>query len=148
MGRNAGRVVVTDTRSATQNRTLLEISSGAYHEDPDGNGGPTANGTQRHQLLAKLMNNTTTVSNCFIVFATAGYFEAYEDTISVPGESFWRIGGRIGLDLDEDGDPTNDAGWEQRAVFVIDRTELLDAYNAETGELDWERLVRYQATLK
>ena len=41
----------------------------------------------------------------------------------------FRIGGRMGLELD--------AGWEQWAVFVIDRTEPLNAHDSDIGEFDW-----------
>ena len=53
----------------------------------------------------------------------------------------------MGLDLNEDGDETNDEGWEQRAVFVIDRTEAFDAFDAASGEFEWERLVKHRLDL-
>ena len=58
-----------------------------------------------------------------------------------------RIGGRMGLDLDADSDEQNDAGWEQRAAFIVDRTELINAYDSTTGSFDWQRLVKYRVDL-
>lgn len=117
------------------NRNWMEVGSTEYHTDPDNatNPAPTSTPVQRQQLLSKILNNTTTSSNTFVVFATAAYFEAYED----PNTGFWRVGGRIDL---EDADSAN-PGWQQRAVFVIDRTELLNALDPGTGDFDWERLV-------
>ena len=89
------------------------------------------------------MNNTTTVSNTFIIYGTAAYFEAYED----PATGLIQVGGRMGLDLDSDSDETNDPGWEQRAVFIIDRTELYNAYDPGTGSVDWKRLIKNRTNL-
>jgi hypothetical protein len=130
------------------NRTWLELATPAFHARPgdsnlDGsetladNTSNTAH--QRHAMLSKVMNNTTTVSNCFIVYGTAAYFEVYEDPVT----GLHRVGGRF--DLDGDGDETND---QQRAVFVIDRTEAYKAFDAGTGDFDWKRLVKAQATIE
>ncbi|MEZ6039479.1 MAG: hypothetical protein R3C20_03165 [Planctomycetaceae bacterium] len=54
------------------NRNWLETGTANYHQDPD-SVSATANGMQRHHLLSKILNNTTTTSNCFIVYATVGY---------------------------------------------------------------------------
>jgi hypothetical protein len=93
---------------------------------------------QRHQMLSKILNNTTTVSNTFLVYVTAGYFESYED----PTTNLIRVGGRF--DLDGDTDPTNDF---QREVLVIDRSELLGAYDSGTGSLDWRKLVKHRVKI-
>jgi hypothetical protein len=98
---------------------------------------------EHHQLLSKIMNNTTTVSNTFIMYGTAAYFEVYED----PATGLVQVGGRMGLDLDADSDPRNDAGWEQRAVFILDRTELFNAYDPGSGSVDWKRLVKHRVNL-
>ncbi len=93
----------------------------------------------RHPILSKIMNNTTTVSNTFIVYGTAAYFEVHEDTAS----GLFQVGGRF--DLDGNGDETDD---QQRAVFVIDRTEAFEAFDPGTGDFDWKRLVKSQVTIK
>ena len=92
-------------------------------------------------MLSKILNNTTTVSNTFIVFATAAYYEAYED----PATGFVRVGGR--MDLDESSVDSN-PGWQQRAVFIIDRTEAYNAFDRGSGDFDWQRLVKYQAIIE
>jgi hypothetical protein len=123
------------------NRHWLEVGDQAYHTS--NSGAPTATPTEHHQLLSKIINNTTTTSNTFIIFGTAAYFAAHEDA----GSGLFQIGGRMGLDLDGDSDQTNDAGWEQRAVFVVDRTEFYNAFDAASGTVDWKRLVKYRIDL-
>lgn len=125
----------------TTNRHWLELADPVLHANPNSVSGigQMSNATTRHQILSKIMNNTTTVSNCFIVYGTAAYFEAYED----PTTGLVRVGGR--LDLDGDGDETND---QQRAVFVIDRTDAFEAYDAGSGDFDWKRLVKARVTIE
>jgi len=128
------------------NRQWLEVGSralnrlpGDFNEDGTNEEHRFAAIPQRHQVLSKIMNNTTTVSNCFIVYGVAAYFEAYED----PTTGLIQVGGRY--DLDADGDPAND---EQRAVYIIDRTEAFNAYDPGSGSFDWKRLVKSQLTIK
>lgn len=127
------------------NRHWLEVGSAAYHRLPgDFNADLSeerrfAAVSQRHQILSKILNNTTTVSNCFIAYGVAAYFEAYEE----PTTGLIRVGGRY--DLDGDGNTAND---EQRAVFIIDRTEAFNAYDPGTGDFDWKRLVKNQVIIK
>ncbi|MCA9012027.1 MAG: hypothetical protein KDB01_19880, partial [Planctomycetaceae bacterium] len=102
------------------NRHWLEVGDRAYHMSNAG--APTASAVEHHQVLSKIINNTTTVSNTFIIYGTAAYFEASEHA-----SGLIQVGGRMGLDLDGDSDQTNDAGWEQRAVFIVDRTEIYNA---------------------
>jgi len=132
---------------AETNRHWLEVGSATYHQFP-GNMDESADGSeerrfsavsQRHQVLSKILNNTTTVSNCFIVYGVAAYFEAYEE----PTTGLIRVGGRYDLD------PTDGLGNdEQRAVFIIDRTEAFNAYDPGTGDFDWKRLVKDQVIIK
>ena len=124
------------------NRHWLEVGTTTFHDNPNTVSAATSQ-RERHQILGKLYNNTTTVSDSFIIYGTAAYFRAYED----PASGLIRVGERMGLDLDADNNETNDAGWEQRAVFIIDRTELLNAYDKGTGSFDWQRLVKYRADL-
>jgi hypothetical protein len=131
------------------NRHWLELANTAFHKNPDdtnGDGivdsadGPKTNtAMQRHAILGKILNNTTTVSNTFIVYGTAAYFEVYEDQTT----GLQQVGGRY--DLDQDGDPAND---QQRAVFVIDRTEAYEAFDPGTGDFDWKRLVKARAEIE
>ncbi|MCA9063166.1 MAG: hypothetical protein KDA96_08905 [Planctomycetaceae bacterium] len=125
----------------SEKRHWLEVGGRGFHKNPD-SASLSANAVTRHQLLSKVMNNTTTTSNAFIVYITAAYFESIETP-----QGLVRVGGRMGLDTDGDGDPTNDAGWEKRAVFIIDRSELFHAYDSASGGFDWERLVKYRADL-
>lgn len=128
--------------SVDNNRTWLEVGDQAFHRQPN----LQSNGAMRHQLLSKLLTNTTTISNAFVVYGTAAYFEATEDS-----NGFVRVGGRLDLDGDTvtsgvSSDTTS--GWEKRSVFVIDRTEAYRAFDAASGSFDWERLIKYRADLQ
>ncbi|MEI7699569.1 MAG: hypothetical protein WCK86_07230 [Planctomycetia bacterium] len=121
---------VLDSDVAT-NRHWLEVNDPQQHKNPR----PTSL-MHQHQVLSKIMNNTTTVSNTFIVYATAGYFEAVEHQVGGEGTGLYRIGSRIALD---GSDPEKS---QQRAVFIIDRTEAFKAYDPGSGDFDWKRLVK------
>ena len=140
-GNTAYNDAIDAINDPNSNRHWLEIGDRNYHKTNAGIG--TATTVEHHQLLSKIMNNTTTVSNTFLAYGTAAYFEARED----PATGLIQVGGRMGLDLDSDSDQTNDAGWEQRAVFIIDRTELYNAYDPGTGSVDWKRLIKNRTNL-
>ncbi len=130
-----------------QNRHWLEVATRIQHEKAYLNNTDLTkpNAVQQHQLLSKILNNTTSTSNTFIVFATVGYFEAVE---SPAGSGMIRIGSRIDLNL-ADGKPQFDGdGWRQKAVFVIDRTEAAKAYDSASGSIDWSRLVKARITIE
>ncbi len=84
----------------------------------------------RHRILSKIIGNTTTRSNVFVVFATIGMFECKE-----LANGAVRIGGQI----DVDGDGNKDT---HRAVFIIDRSTAEDAYDKGSGTFDWKKLVK------
>jgi hypothetical protein len=123
------------------NRHWLEVGNRAFHIDPTTGDEYTATMVQKHQVLSKIINNVTTVSNCFIVYGTAAYFEAIPD---LAGSGEFRVGGRMSISPDP---ADTSAGWERRAIFVIDRTELFNAYDPGSGSFDWERLVKYRIDL-
>ena len=120
------------------NRNWLEIGTVGAHQTPN----RSTTTMEKYQLLGKLQNNTTTVSNCFIVFATAGYFEAKEHT-TAPNIGLVQVGGP--LDVDGDGATADD---RKRAVFIIDRTEALNAFDAPSGSFDWSQLVRARLNIQ
>lgn len=114
------------------NRHWLEVGNASEHDFPD----IRSSAQQRYQLLGKVQNNSTTVSNTFVVFATAGFFEAFEHTTGT-NAGLVQVGGP--LDMDGDSQTTDD---RKRAVFLIDRTEALNAYDPGTGGFDWSQLVK------
>lgn len=130
------RELRTDTATVTQDRTWLEVGN------PANFAATATTHRETQQLLSKIYNNSSTTSDVFIVYATAAYFNAYDDP-----SGLFRLGGRIGLDLDNNSVETDDAGWEQRAVFVFDRSELVNAFDETTGSFDWQRLIKYRADL-
>lgn len=125
---------VADTDVETD-RHWLEVSDATQHKIPEA----STSTHHKHQILSKVIGNTTTVSNTFVVHATAAYFEAYED----PATGLIRVGGRF--DFNEDGNAKND---QQRAMFIIDRTAAFEAYDPGTGDFNWERLVKARVTIQ
>lgn len=128
--------VDTGADAAATNRHWLEVGNANQHRLDS-----SAALMHQHQILAKMIGNTTTVSNTFVVFATAAYFEAVEHKVNNVGTGLYRIGSRIDIDT-ADGKKDSNPGWQQRAVFVIDRTEAFKAFDPGTGDFDWQRLVR------
>ena len=66
-----------------------------------------------------------------------------------------RVGGRVDLDNPSDnGDSREDAGedhstgWQQRAMFIIDRTDAINALDTGSGSFDWERLIKHEAIIE
>ena len=89
----------------------------------------TVDPTLRHRLLSKVVNNSTTRSNCFVVFVTIGMFECVEKS-----DGSIRVGGQI--DVDGDGQPDM-----HRAVFIIDRSNAEEAYDKASKTFDWKKLI-------
>ena len=89
----------------------------------------TVDPTLRHRLLSKMVNNTSTRSNCFLVFVTIGMFECKE----LPNGAT-----RVGAPMDVDGDGQPDT---HRAVFIIDRSIAEEAYDKGSKSFDWKKLV-------
>ena len=54
---------------------------------------------------------------------------------------------QVGGPLDVDGDSQTDDD-RKRAVFLIDRTEALNAYDAPSGSFDWSHLVKARLNIQ
>ena len=123
------------------NRHWLEVADQNQHK----NAGSTSL-MHQHQVLSKLMNNTTTASNVFVVYATAGYFEAVEHKLSTGvGTGIYRVGRRINIDGGTE--QPGQTGYQQRAMFIIDRSEAFDAWDPGAGNVDWKKLVKGEVYL-
>ena len=83
----------------------------------------------RYRLLSKIAGNTTTRSNVFVVQATVGMFACKELSNGAV-----RIGGQ--MDVDKNGTPDS-----HRAIFIIDRSAIEDAYDKGSRTFDWKKLV-------
>jgi hypothetical protein len=92
----------------------------------------------RHRLLSKIYGNSTTRSNCFVVFVTIGMFECIQTTPAGATEPVVRIGGPLNLPS-----PPNPANTHEtyRAVFIIDRSEAEQAFDPGGTTFDWRKLV-------
>src|SRR5262249_54559417 len=72
----------------------------------------TTDPLRRFELLVKLMNNLTTRSNVFAVWATAGFFEVVDDStlpVKLGAEMVW---------------PNTQATIRKRMFAILDRTQL------------------------
>lgn len=103
----------------------------------------------RRRIMNKILNNTTTRSNVFVVFTSIKYFRAMETNggirIGGPLKSFTNTSTLPGSPPDR-----TDAGWqpEHRAFFVIDRSQLEKAYDRATGKIDFRPLVEFRQVLQ
>ncbi len=117
---------IPSSNPAADQRRLFELATRPEHTANP----PTVPSGIRHRLLSKVIGNSTTRSNVFVVFATIGMFECYEN----PTTGAVRIGGQ--MDVDNDGSPDT-----HRAVFIIDRSAAEEAYDKGSGTFDWKKLV-------
>ena len=83
----------------------------------------------RNRLLSKIIGNTTTRSNVFVVHATIGMFACKEYA-----DGSVRVGGQ----MDVDGDGSADT---HRAIFIVDRSVVEEAYDKGSGTFDWKKLL-------
>ena len=81
-----------------------------------------------------------------IVPSDGGKFEVTVNG-QLTGTGLYRIGSRIDIDT-TDGNSNQNPGWQQRAVFVIDRTEAFRAYDPGSGDFDWKRLIKARAEIE
>ncbi|GAB4144957.1 MAG: hypothetical protein Tsb009_16910 [Planctomycetaceae bacterium] len=102
---------IQDSASHLQNRRLFEVGSLAQHTNRETT--TSIDYTTRSRLLSKVMNNSTTRSNVFVIFVQIDYFEAKEVTSST-GEKVVRIGRKL---------PTSPG---YRKVYVVDRSKAMN----------------------
>jgi hypothetical protein len=126
------------TASSAAGRRLFELAneneftfltSGATPIDP----------LMRHRLLSKMIGNTTTRSNCFVVFVTIGMFECVQVTPAGSTEAATRIG----APLLQGGAPVT-----YRKAFIVDRSAAFEGLDQTTGSFDWKKLVLAQQRIR
>ena len=131
----------TDINGTNDPRQLFELGTQDEHighdqptaMNPDGNPVAQIDPYVRRRLLAKLMNNTTTRSNVFVVFMSVKNFRADASSGAV------RIGG-----------PLTGNAWEpdHRGFFVIDRTQLEKAYDSSTNSFNFRSFIEFRQILQ
>lgn len=109
------RTLLNDTAgvdTTDERRRLFELGNQLEH---DGGAIPYPN---RHRLLSKIMNNTTTRSNVFYISIEVAFFEATEVLDPATNKNVVRIGGRI---------PSTDTfKTSYRGFFVVDRSKAME----------------------
>lgn len=93
-----------------ERRRLFELGTKAEHD------GSAVNYTAKHRLLSKVMNNTTTRSNMFVISVEIAFFEAKE--VPDGAKTVVRVGGRIPTS------PTFKTSY--RGFFVVDRSKAME----------------------
>lgn len=112
------------SQGPTDGRRLFELATD--NEFENGSLEPM----MRHRLLSKIIGNTTTRSNVFVIHATVGMFACKEYANGAV-----RIGGE--MDVDRDGQPDH-----HRAIFIVDRSALEEAYDKGSRTFDWKKLLK------
>ena len=128
-----------DGNNMRMGRRLFELSNDSSYASLNFPSGQPKTGLMKHRLLSKMMNNSSTGSNVFMVILTIGHFETLVDSNGAV-----RIGGEY--DINHDG--TLDDADRRKVMFIIDRSDILDAYDPGTGQLDWQSLVKEQVVIQ
>ena len=126
--------ILRQLQGSASKRRLLDVASEADHDGTN----PTVEPILRQRLLSKIYGNSTTRSNCFVVFVTIGMFECIDTSASVGAtEPVVRIGGPLYLPA-----PAPAMTHEQhRAVFIIDRSDAEQSFDPGGTNFDWQKLV-------
>lgn len=119
-------------------RRLLELGTPGDHA---GTSNPGMTPQTRHRLLSKILNNTTTTSNVFVVHMTIGCFEVYEDTTT----GVVRIGGEYDI-TPGDGNPASFN--RKRSTFLVDLSEAARAYDKGSNQFDYRRLIKQEVKIQ
>ena len=125
---------------ATATRLLFELGTENQHT---GVSTPPVDYYTRHRLLSKIWSNVTTRSNVFYAFITIRSFEAVEVTPdpAKPDVKVVRVGGELK-------DAAGDYIVNQRGFFVIDRSDIEEAYDSNTRTFNWRTLVKYRLRIE
>ncbi len=141
---------VNDT-STNQPRQMWELGTQNEHRGNDGMGNAVTalDPYVRARLLNKLMNNVTTRSNVFVVFASVKFFRANR-----LANGTVQIGGPLKAFDNVTNMPTTppdrtDGGWqpEHRRFYVIDRSQIEKAYDPQSGTFNFRALIEFQQDL-
>lgn len=123
-----------DRRQLFEARTVDDLASAG--------GTNTVDPHTRHRLMHKIANNGTTRSHVFLVWVSATRCEVVYDATT----RTYRIGGRL------DGEAALDSSAGdfplQRAFFVLDRSQLEEAYDPRTGTFNFRKFIKYRKTLQ
>jgi len=119
-------------------RRLFELTNQSEFTFPT-SGATAVSPLIQHRLLSKMVGNTTTRSNCFVVFVTIGMFECVQFTPPGTTEPVTRIGGPL---------LNGTTPVTYRKAYIVDRSVALEASDQGTGSFDWRKLVMAQQRIK
>jgi hypothetical protein len=140
-------------------RQLLEVGSAAGHlAEADTSVAPAVptDYTARHRVLSKILQNTTTRSNVFLVWMQVDFFQARD--INPPNGVV-----RIGQMLPQPGGPSTGGATTPgyRSFFVIDRSQAMNLMSQQylpsktspfvfstNPSFNWQSLVLFQQRMK
>jgi hypothetical protein len=117
-----------DTVVGRARRRLFEVGNQTEHNNA------TVDPYTRHRLLSKIIGNTTTRSNVFLVWISVDFFEAVE--VPYGTDQVIRVGG-----------PLNPPLPGHRMFGVIDRSIAEQTYKTGTG-FNYKQMVLFQKTIE
>jgi hypothetical protein len=126
--------ILRQLSSSASGRRLFDVANEADHDGTN----PPIEPVLRQRLLSKIYGNSTTRSNCFVVFVTIGMFECIQTTPPGAAEPVVRIGGP--LNQPAPAPPNTQVTY--RAVYIIDRSEAEQAFDPGGTTFDWQKLIQ------
>ena len=92
----------------------------------------------KHRILSRILGNTTTRSNVFLVWIQVDFFQAKDVSTTSPQTGVVRIGAKLGSTITAT--PANGGGTitvpgsspGYRAFYVIDRSQALNLVNSQS----------------
>lgn len=127
--------VLDPTLDATADaRRFFELGSFTEHQ----NG--TVEPALRDRITGKILNNTTTRSNVFVVFVSIKKFKAVPDPLSGAIQ--------IGEAVRSTGNAIDDAQPEYRGYFVVDRSQPERGYDPSTGTFNFKDFILFRQIIQ
>ncbi|MDP1799305.1 MAG: hypothetical protein Q8K78_17550, partial [Planctomycetaceae bacterium] len=122
-------------------RGLFELGTLDEHlgRDSVGNTVTTLDPYVRSRILNKIMNNVTTRSNVFVIFASIKYFRAHRHASGAV-----QIGGPLKDPSFLDSERSKP---ELRRFYVVDRSQIEKAYDPQSGTFNFRALIEFEQDL-
>lgn len=129
------------TISTVDARRFFELGSATDHTSPNNNppGATAVEPALRDRITGKILNNTTTRSNVFVVFVSIKKFKAFDNGSGVI---------QIGEAVRSTGNAIDDAQPEYRGYFVVDRSQPERGYDPSTGTFNFKDFILFRQIIQ
>lgn len=133
--------------ASTDARRFFELGSTTQHNNSNMGLSPTAQPVDqqpvepalRDRITGKILNNTTTRSNVFVVFVSIKKFKAFDNGSGVI---------QIGEAVRSTGNAIDDAQPEYRGYFVVDRSQPERGYDPSTGTFNFKDFILFRQIIQ